>query len=440
MLDTSLDHTRNQTNTIIMYFSFCLAVLPLAFMVTVWVLIARAGDLHVAKVPAITEEHRQRASELASMSDDDNDSFHVIIVGAGAAGMSAAYTLDYLGLSYTVLEASSDTVGGRVRQISGFTNVPLDAGAEWIHVMPRVLQDLLLYPRDKEESRRSIDILAYSPDTTGVYTRGKRRSRNWYGYFYQEYKFVNTTWWSYFANYMYPYIQDRIVFDAFVDEIKYESSSSSTPVMTVWTADGRRFTASHVILTAPTRILQDWEIEFTPDLDDKTWDAIDEIEVADGMKVWFQFDKDFYPDMQFTGRLWESKPLYFDAVLGKPTDDHVLCLFHVNSDSAAEHADWTDDEILQEALNELATIFERSDLASHVMQTRVQNWSREPFIWGAYTWNYGYYRQEDLKAPLYDGHLYLAGEHVAAGDEYTATVHGAAITGREAVLKLLSAT
>lgn len=422
----------------IVYRKHCLLVLfTLVLLAVATVLISRAGDLTVAQVPQIQDTHFQRANEILT----NNETHHVIIVGAGASGMSAAYTLEYLNLSYTVLEAGA-TFGGRVQEMNDFIDdVPLDLGAEWIHVMPRVLQDLLLFPDD--DAAGSIEIIDYQPETYKVYKRGRQRRRNVFALFYNEYKFFNTTWWSYFADYFYPYIADHVIFDAKVQDIQYNANDDDAPTMTVTTSDGRQFKGSHVIVATPARILQDRDITFVPDLEPSTWEVIDSIDIADGMKVWFEWDEDFYPDMQFTESILrgaEGQPsyFYFDGVWGKPTDRHVLCVFNVNEDKAREQASWSDEEIVQFYLEKLQEIQGRSNLQAKLKQTRVQNWSREPDIRGAYTWNYGDYDQEKLRKPLQSGHLFLAGEYVALGDEYVATVHGAAITGREAVLQILS--
>lgn len=423
----------------------CLIFWPLLLIVVIAIMVRRAGDLHVAKIPAVTDAHVQRAFDM----QDTDENIHVLVIGAGAAGLSAAYTCEYLGLPYTVLEASLN-IGGRVREMADFVSVPLDLGAEWIHVMPRVLQDLLLFQGD---DATSIDILDYQPRSNRVYARSKNRRRNWFSHFYQEYKFASTTWWSYWANYFYPHVADHVKFDAVVNRIQYNSGGGTTTSieklsaltkMTVTTTDGRIFTGSHVIVSVPTRILQDRDITFVPDLQPKTWKAIDDIEMADGIKVWFEFGHDFYPDMQFTKSILkgiESQPMYFDAVWGKSsTDAHVLCLFNVNTKEASQQASWSDQEIVNNALDQLETIFDRSDLRDHLLQSRVQNWSREPYIRGAYTWNHGDYDQEALWQPFHEGHLFLAGEHLASGHESIGTVHGAAITGRQAVLRLLSST
>ena len=57
---------------------------------------------------------------------------HVIIIGAGAAGLAAGLTLKENGEQITILEAS-DKIGGRVRKLSGFSDIDLDLGGEWIH-------------------------------------------------------------------------------------------------------------------------------------------------------------------------------------------------------------------------------------------------------------------------------------------------------------------
>lgn len=58
--------------------------------------------------------------------------FDVIVVGAGMAGLSAAFELQQLGLAVLVLEAR-DKVGGRVETDYEFTQHPIERGAEFVH-------------------------------------------------------------------------------------------------------------------------------------------------------------------------------------------------------------------------------------------------------------------------------------------------------------------
>ncbi|MBK8442203.1 MAG: FAD-dependent oxidoreductase [Sphingobacteriales bacterium] len=57
---------------------------------------------------------------------------HFIVIGAGVAGLYAAYRIVQAGGTVTVLEAS-DRHGGRVRHINGFGNFPVELGAEFVH-------------------------------------------------------------------------------------------------------------------------------------------------------------------------------------------------------------------------------------------------------------------------------------------------------------------
>lgn len=66
---------------------------------------------------------------MASLSDEACD---VIVVGAGAAGLTAAKTLSANGLRVIVLEAS-DRVGGRVLHDSTLCGWPVELGPEFIH-------------------------------------------------------------------------------------------------------------------------------------------------------------------------------------------------------------------------------------------------------------------------------------------------------------------
>lgn len=60
---------------------------------------------------------------------EDNN---IIIIGAGAAGLMAAYTLVKAGKKVTVLEALSRT-GGRIHTVTGNFEAPVELGAEFVH-------------------------------------------------------------------------------------------------------------------------------------------------------------------------------------------------------------------------------------------------------------------------------------------------------------------
>jgi len=57
---------------------------------------------------------------------------NVIIIGAGAAGLYAAKVLKEAGINVIILEASG-IHGGRVRPVEGFSDFPVEAGAEFVH-------------------------------------------------------------------------------------------------------------------------------------------------------------------------------------------------------------------------------------------------------------------------------------------------------------------
>ncbi|GAY17345.1 FAD-dependent oxidoreductase [Mycobacterium sp. shizuoka-1] len=63
--------------------------------------------------------------------DDDKTAEHVVVVGAGFAGLAAGRRLADAGVRVTVLEAR-DRIGGRTRTDTSL-GVPIDIGASWIH-------------------------------------------------------------------------------------------------------------------------------------------------------------------------------------------------------------------------------------------------------------------------------------------------------------------
>ncbi len=60
----------------------------------------------------------------------------VVIIGAGAAGLAAARTLEGSGLSSLILEAR-DRIGGRAHTVIVGDNIPFDLGCGWLHSADR---------------------------------------------------------------------------------------------------------------------------------------------------------------------------------------------------------------------------------------------------------------------------------------------------------------
>jgi monoamine oxidase len=345
----------------------------------------------------------------------------VIIIGAGAAGLFAAYTLEYLGIDYLLLEANANHVGGRAQELNNFVDVPLDLGPEWIHVHPKIRQDLLLF-----DDKVTDEVFPYRPDTIRMYRNERLWRRNWMRWFYQEYKFRNTTWHSYLQTYVYPYVANRTVLHAEV--VTIDSSSSDGVIVTA--RDGRMFQGDRVIVASPVSVLQQGDIQFVPEMPDEKRAALDRVDMSAGIKAWIEFDECFYPDWtMFTS---SDEKLYLNAVFHKPTKRHVLLLFEVGP-TAYSRIDLNDTMLLQSILDELDDIFD-GKASAHYMQHRIQNWSKEPYIKGAYSFN-SYPEEEAMMRPLYNNRVYFCGEYL--GQTQHATVHGAALSGRRVAQQVL---
>ncbi|NYH50548.1 oxygen-dependent protoporphyrinogen oxidase [Nocardiopsis arvandica] len=93
---------------------------------------------------------------------------HVVVVGGGISGLTAAHRLTGLGASVTVLEAA-DTPGGKLRA-SPVAGVPVDAGAE--AVLARRPEALDLFSELGLDER----VVHPGPGAASLYSRGRVRS------------------------------------------------------------------------------------------------------------------------------------------------------------------------------------------------------------------------------------------------------------------------
>lgn len=347
----------------------------------------------------------------------------VVIIGAGAAGMTAAYHLKKAGVQVRVLEAAP-IVGGRVARLTGLTDFPIDLGAEWIHEDPEVLGRIL----GRGETDMGVETIVYRPQTYQLWHDGRLRNRDFLRHTYAEAKFHSTTWFGFFERFMLPEIADDLVLNAPVSEVSYDASGVRVRVR-----DGRVYDADQVLVCVPLSILKRAAIRFSPGLPNRVTEGLDEIEFGNGFKVFMTFSERFFPDMLITGSVsdylaeeWDSK-LYFDGGFGKNSRDNLLTLFTVAAGDLPR-ARLGDAALLQAALDELTEIY--GDVVRPSFQDGfVQNWSQKPFIQGSYSMDW----EEDpvdVLAPV-DGRVFFAGE-VLGGDAQS-TVHGAAFSSVAAI-------
>ncbi len=354
----------------------------------------------------------------------------LLVIGAGASGLAAAYLLDRYSADFEVLEASS-VYGGRVKRGPDLFDFPFDLGAEWIHEDPSVLAALI----DDPATQGSIDTLPYSPDTVHVFADGELRRVNAGGQFYSEYKFSTTTWYGFLETYIAPGLEDRIRFDTPVVEI-----DTSGARVAVRDASGTVHEADRVLVTVPLKILQTGDLRFTPALPQAKRAAIDSVTVPGGIKVFIEFSERFYPDLTIVGGVLESasfERLYYDAAFRKPSERNVLGLFCVG-DHAPEYTEFqTDAELIAFILDELDAAFDGRASASYLRHV-AQNWSREPYIQGAYS--HAFTGDEaTTKATLaaaIDDKLFFSGEALSVDNG--STVPGAMETAYAAVEAMLT--
>ncbi len=336
----------------------------------------------------------------------------IAIIGAGAAGLTAAQRLHLAGHDVRVFEARR-TWGGRMAELTGFADFPIDTGAEWIHGAPDLLDQIA------GRGDLGIKTIEYRPKTYQNWEKGQLRDLPPQDY--AETKFYRSTWVGFFRQYILPDIADRITLNVPVRAVDMSG---------VTLADGRRYDADQVLVTVPLSVLQRGDLQFPMPLADDLQD----IRFGQGFKVFLKFRERSYPDLLITGPLddfiadtWDATT-YYDAAFGKGAQDHVLGLF-----AAGRLPSRSKQAILDDVLTQLDRIYAGA-ARKQLLGAHVQNWTEEPYIWGSYAMENDTDRDiADILRPI-ENRIFFAGE--ALGGANQATVHGAAFSGTAAAKEM----
>lgn len=388
----------------------------------------------------------------ASVAADWDRSEQVVIVGGGAAGLSAAHTLQFLGVPFVLLEAA-DAIGGRVRRSEAFlgNGVALDTGAEWLHTTrdASVLRELPLFPEDRADAAAFVrdEVIEYMPSDlyyTNACAGGLRKNKLLKSGVPLEYKFKTQSWSQYLEKYFVSRAKDAIVCGAVVTKIDYSSPDGAKVLL----KDGREFSAAKVICAVPVSVLKEGDIVFEPPLPASKRKALDKTRMKPGLKVAMEFKERFYPEGgvfsdidPLTSIFWlacdhGSERGFFDALTNKGVEDrHVLSLYCYGKLSE-DLTLLADEEIHNRVMEILDGMFD-GQATEHYVQHLVTNWTKVDFIRGVSNdLRYTPLTTREFKSSLND-RVFFAGEFV--GGKYGPTVHGACLTGRRAALNAVGA-
>jgi monoamine oxidase len=399
----------------------------------------------------------------------------IVIVGAGAAGLTAAKELQRLEQDFILLEASH-RIGGRAYTEVLAPNIPFDLGAHWIMepsknpLMPLAERDQLRLEEDGKhytagryfedgewlpiDSDRELG--AYWDNQFEVMAQAIKGHRDtsvfdaidnddrWAMYFHALYAKDMT------RDVDQASVKDALAFVHEEDDLAVADGlgalmvrySEGVPVtlnsavlsvdysgsrLKLDTANGR-IHADKAILTVSNGVLSSHGIAFKPPLPDWKCDAIEGLPLGSHTRVALMFDKPVLRELPeyFTVNTADDGPIHFrNQPFGH---DYVEIV------TGGRIAEWME-KSGERATVEFALTKLRDVLGSKAVPypTRhiVSAWNEDEWVKGAYSCaRPGAADQRSILAQPIDGRIYFAGE--ATSSKAYASVHGACISGRDA--------
>ena len=354
----------------------------------------------------------------------------VIIIGAGASGLAAARILEENGIEYIILEAT-DHYGGRLQEDKDFADFPIDLGAEWIHNNPEILDVL----SGEDGVSETIDLIPHKLEEVyrwdgKEYKEVPQWALDGLFSFFPEYKFKNSTWFSFIEEHFAKRVAHRIQINSPVTLIDYSGDT-----VQVTTQTGDVFAADKVLVTVSVGVLKSETISFIPEMSETKKTAIESVPFLPGVKIFLKFSDQFYPDVVYCS-VETGEKAFYDIAFKKEAEDSVLGVL-VTGPAAEVYTDLSsEEEIIDTVLTELDVIFDGAASANYLGEYRIENWGDRSYTQG--TWVEGFRvskrTRKVLNEPL-NGRVYFAGE---VYDVYQQMgVPGSILSGLEAIDRLL---
>jgi lysine-specific histone demethylase 1B len=415
------------------------------------------------------------ACRKETLFEDLNYEGKVIIIGAGAAGLYAAYILKSKGIDFQLLEASSN-YGGRLGKLTGFANFPIDTGAQWLHGKNSIVGSLITASSTKitlDDSEAKYwfnnQLVNSLPKNTDIFQGDDLPDISYKDYAIQQglgsdYEYIieniagdqgaaaarlsvfgnnedeknwnsgdedfkfQETFFDFVDKQFASQVSDKILLNTIVAKVDYAQST-----IQVTDSKNNLYNADKVIITVPIPILKSSEFQFIPALPEEKTRAFSKIGMDAGMKVFLKFSNKFFDQNIIGGKICAA---YADDSVGKAENDVILLAFIMGGQAEYLTSLGSDSAITSELLKELDTMYKGKATASF-LASHVQNWTTNPFIRGAYSYStIGMGDARVVAAKPIEEKIYFAGEAMNTNGHHQ-TVHGAVESGYNAVLSLL---
>lgn len=367
---------------------------------------------------------------LSSCNKDDNEPVNnndsIIIIGAGVAGMTAAYLLAQKGINFQIIEASS-TYGGRIKRTTSFVDFPIPLGAEWLHTSASELSIIV----NNSSIQINTQLQGYqSQNQVGYFENGNLTFSpifTEFGNDFEDKKFVNSSWLDFFEEYIVPSISSKMIFNKQIASINY---SGSKVILTDNT--GQNYESEKVIVTVPLKILQENIISFNPTLPTTHTSAIQNAPIWGGIKVFIEFSTKFYPSyLTFPDSETNAgQRVYYDASHGQNSSANVLGLVALGA-QAEQYQNLSGNALKNYILDELDTVFGGLATTNYI-QHIIQDWSSEPFIKAAYLADIATSEISENLSTSVANKVFFAGEAYTKEDDWGG-VHNAARSARDVI-------
>ncbi len=323
----------------------------------------------------------------------------VIIIGAGAGGLSAGYFLQQQGVDFEIIEASS-MYGGRMKVDTNFANFPIPLGAEWLETNSNIFSEIV----NDASIAVEVETVPDAPDR----------------------KFVNSSWFNFFDEYIVPSIASKIRYNTPVESIDYSGDQVlvNTP--------NEQWSADKVIVSVPLKILQDGDLSFIPSLPQAKQDAINEPTIWEGFKAFFEFSNKFYSGeyVYNINPSSDGQKIYYDAALGQNTTKNIMGLFVVGK-PALDYIALSGDALRDFMLSEIDGIYANQATPNYIKHL-TQDWNNEPYIKSGYMTDYADWRTVRTLGESVANKVYFAGGAYTDGEDWV-SVHTAAQSAKRAV-------